>query len=86
MLADNRTDKVIGRIRFLTSSIRTIKFISWVGVPDGTIWAIIDEKFLAHPNIMKDNQKVSAIVKEIDRCAVGVKEKGVKAIRFINKQ
>lgn len=86
ILADKRTERVIGRIIFLTSSINTIKFISWEGVPEGTMWAIIDEKFLDHPKIIKDIHIVRLIVKEIDRWAVGVKEKGVKAIRFINRQ
>lgn len=86
MLADNRTESVMGRIMFLTNSIKTIKFISWKGVPEGTIWAIIDEKFLDHPNIIKDNHIVKAIVKEIDRWAVGVNENGVRAIRFIKRQ
>lgn len=35
MLAANRTDRVIGRIKFLTSSIITIKGIRAVGVPSG---------------------------------------------------
>lgn len=76
----------MGRIIFLTSSIRTIKFISCIGVPEGTMWAIIDEKFLDHPKSMKDNHNVKAIVKEIDKWAVGVNENGVSAIKFINKQ
>jgi len=38
MLAARRTDKVIGRIKFLTSSINTIKGISTSGVPAGTKW------------------------------------------------
>lgn len=83
MLADKRTERVIGRIKFLTISIRTIKFISWMGVPVGTKWAIMLEKFLLHPINMKENQKVRAKVNEIDRWAVGVKQKGVRAIKFI---
>lgn len=86
ILADRRTESVIGRIMFLTNSINTIKFISWKGVPEGTIWAIMDEKFLVHPKIIKDSHIASLIVKEIDKWAVGVKENGVNAIRFINKQ
>jgi len=41
MLADSRMDRVIGRIKFLTSSIKTMKFISSFGVPNGVIWATI---------------------------------------------
>jgi hypothetical protein len=37
MFADSRTDRVIGRIKFLTISITTIKFIRVVGVPVGVI-------------------------------------------------
>lgn len=83
MLADKRTERVIGRIKFLTISMRTIKFISWMGVPVGTKWAIMLEKFLLHPINMKENQKVRAKVNEIDKWAVGVKQKGVRAIKFI---
>jgi len=36
ILAAKRTDNVIGRIKFLTSSINTIKGIRALGVPDGT--------------------------------------------------
>ena len=86
IFADKRTERVIGRIMFLTNSIRTIKFISWKGVPEGTIWAIIDEKFLDHPNIIKESHMVKAVVKEIDKWAVGVNENGVKAMRFIKRQ
>jgi hypothetical protein len=37
MFADRRTDNVIGRIRFLTISMITMKFIKGVGVPIGVI-------------------------------------------------
>lgn len=36
IFAMSRTDSVMGRIMFLTSSIRTMKFIRAVGVPCGT--------------------------------------------------
>ena len=36
MLAASRTDKVMGRIMFLTSSIKTINGINALGVPEGT--------------------------------------------------
>ena len=39
ILAASRTDKVIGRIIFLTISINTIKGINTIGVPKGTRWA-----------------------------------------------
>ena len=39
MLAANRTAKVKGRIKFLMSSIKTIRGISGHGVPSGTRWA-----------------------------------------------
>lgn len=37
MLADSRTDKVMGRIMFLTISMITMKFIRGVGVPIGVM-------------------------------------------------
>ena len=36
MLAARRTDSVIGRIKFLTNSIKTIRGIRAAGVPEGT--------------------------------------------------
>lgn len=39
MFAANRTAKVRGRIIFLIVSIRTMKGIKRVGVPDGIRWA-----------------------------------------------
>jgi len=39
ILAARRTDRVIGRIKFLTSSITTISGIRTSGVPAGTKWA-----------------------------------------------
>ena len=39
MLAAKRTLSVIGRIRFLTISIKTIKGTKGRGVPRGTKWA-----------------------------------------------
>lgn len=41
ILAIKRTDRVIGRIRFLMVSIKTIKGINAPGVPEGTICANI---------------------------------------------
>lgn len=38
MFAVSRTHKVIGRIRFLTNSIITMKFIRATGVPWGSRW------------------------------------------------
>lgn len=38
ILADNRTAKVSGRIKFLIDSINTIKGINTEGVPWGTKW------------------------------------------------
>lgn len=39
ILAASRTERVIGRMIFLTNSINTIKGINTGGVPDGTKWA-----------------------------------------------
>jgi len=46
MLAVNRTDNVMGRIKFLVISISTIKFSKANGVPFGTVWAIIFLSYL----------------------------------------
>jgi len=83
ILADNRTERVIGRIKFLISSIITIKFIRAVGVPVGTMWIIIFFELFTHPNNIIESHIIIAVVNEIEIWAVGVKIKGNKAIKFI---
>lgn len=53
ILALNRTDKVIGRIRFLIDSIHTINGIRMLGVPNGIKWANIWVVLLIQPNNIK---------------------------------
>jgi len=59
--AVSRTHKVIGRIRFLTISIITMKDTKAVGVPCGTrcvnMWLV----FFIQPNIIMDIHIVSEI-------------------------
>jgi len=85
MLAESRMDSVIGRIIFLTSSIRTIKFIKAMGVPVGTMWAIILFELLIHPYNIILIQRIIAVGNESIIWADGVKMKGNKARKFINK-
>jgi len=61
--AVSRTDKVIGRIRFLTNSINTINIIRELGVPWGTKWDNIIFVFFIQPNIISLIQKVNEIGK-----------------------
>lgn len=49
MLAVKRTDREIGRIRFLIVSIRIMNGIRIVGVPDGIMWANIKFVDSIHP-------------------------------------
>ena len=49
ILAVNRTHNVIGRIKFLISSIATMKFISSTGVPCGSMWESMCLVFFVHP-------------------------------------
>jgi hypothetical protein len=57
-LAVNRTQSVMGRIKFLTISIITINIIKTVGVPWGSKWDNICLVFFIHPNIIKASQNV----------------------------
>jgi len=86
MLAAKRTDSVTGRMKFLTSSIITIRGISTLGVPEGTKWArnlLIALKI--NPISMKIHTQVAIPrVKEI--LLEGVKVYGVKPIKFIVQQ
>jgi len=66
ILAERRTDRVIGRIIVLISSISTIKKIRTGGVPLGTKWAINMLKF-------KTNEALIILIhihKEIDKLNV----------------
>lgn len=78
-LAVSRTDSVIGRIRFLTSSINTMNIIRGPGVPCGTRWDSIMFVFLIQPNIIKLNQNVKEIGKLIRMWEVKEKTWGYKA-------
>ena len=62
MLAAKRTDKVIGRIIWLTLSINVMNCESAIGVPVGTIWARKLFKFFLMENIIKPSQKGRAIL------------------------
>lgn len=73
ILAANRTDSVIGRITFLTISIKTMNGINAGGVPMGTKCANmsfgkLNQAYITcptHNGIAKENAKV--------KCAVEVK-------------
>jgi len=83
MLADSRIDKVIGRMMFLVSSIITMKFIRAIGVPVGTVWASILFVLFNQPKIIIANHIDRAVGSAIIICAVGVKVKGDRAMKFI---
>jgi hypothetical protein len=85
MLADSRMDKVIGRIIFLTVSIKTIKFIRAKGVLVGTIWDNILFVLFVHPKIIMDNHIERAVGNVIIIWAVGVNVKGESEMMFIMK-
>jgi len=80
ILADSRIDNVKGRIIFLTNSIRTIKFIKIIGVPVGTVWAIMFFVFLIHPYNIKLIQNATLVGNDNIIWAVGVKTNGIRAI------
>jgi hypothetical protein len=61
--AVSRTDRVIGRIRFLTNSINTINIINELGVPWGTKCDSIMFVFFTQPNMINLIQNVNEIGK-----------------------
>lgn len=73
ILADNRTESVIGRIIFLIVSIHTINGIKILGVPFGTRWENIWFVLLIHPYIIKQIQIGIDIVNVKIKCLVDVK-------------
>lgn len=72
IFAAKRTERVIGRIIFLTSSIMTIKGIKAGGVPIGTKWAKNEVKLFTKLKIIKLSHKGRAKVKVIARWLVAV--------------
>jgi hypothetical protein len=72
-LAVKRTHKVMGRIRLLTSSIITMKFIKGTGVPWGSRWESMWLVFFVHPKVMMVSHVASERGRVIGRCAVGEK-------------
>jgi hypothetical protein len=73
MLAERRMARVIGRIMFLTLSIRTMKGIRAPGVLCGTRWANISLLNFIQPNIIIPSHRGMAIVSEMAICLVEVK-------------
>lgn len=73
MFAINRTDSVIGRITFLTVSIKTINGMRADGVPEGTKWANMYIVLLIQPNIINLNHIGRARVKVKVMCLDAVK-------------
>lgn len=73
IFAARRTERVIGRIKFLIVSIKTIKEESIIGVPFGTKWENIWLVFLIQPNSIKIIQNGSAKEILIRICLVAVK-------------
>jgi hypothetical protein len=73
IFAISRMDRVMGRMMFLVISINTIKFMSGVGVPRGTRWAIIALMSVLTDRRLIDNQ--AGIVTMITGMACLVTEK-----------
>lgn len=84
-LAVRRTHSVMGRIRLLTSSMITIKFMRAAGVPWGSRWESMWFVFFVHPKVMMVSHVVRERVSVIGRCAVTEKFCGYSAVRFINR-
>lgn len=73
ILAASRTDRVIGRMRFLIISITTINGIRTGGVPVGTKWARNSVRLLISLNKIKASHRGSAKDNVIAKCLVAVK-------------
>jgi hypothetical protein len=82
ILAVSRTDNVIGRMMFLTSSIINMKLINGNGVPIGIVWINICFVIKLQAKIMIISHIENASENEILMCAVGVKINGNRARKF----
>ena len=76
MLAVNRTDNVIGRIINLVSSIITIRGAIAMGDPFGTKWVNISFGFFFMFFIITEANKIIAVIRQKEICAVTAKEYG----------
>lgn len=85
ILAANRTERVRGRIKFLTTSIKTMKGISTTGVPKGTKWASIELVVLNIPIIIWPTHKGKANLIVNTRCLEEVKIYGNKPMKLFKK-
>lgn len=84
IFAARRTERVIGRIKFLIVSIKTIKEDNSMGVPEGTKWENMWLVFLIHPNNMKIIQNGMARDILIRICLVAVKMYGNKPKKLLS--
>lgn len=82
MLAANRTDRVNGRITFLTNSIITIKGIKIGGVPSGTKWVIVELGSQEFLNKIWPSQRGMAKAQAKVKCADDVKIKGNRPLKL----
>lgn len=85
MFAVSRTHRVTGRIKLLTSSIRTMKFIKGTGVPWGSKCDNMCLVFFIHPNIIMVIQDISERGRVTVRWAVGEKICGYIARKLRSK-
>jgi hypothetical protein len=83
MLADNRTAKVPGRIKFLIISIKTIKGIRIVGVLRGTKWVNMWLVLLIQPYSINLIQIGRANDREKVKCLEEVKIWGNKPKKLL---
>lgn len=83
--AVSRTHKVMGRIKFLVSSIRTMNLMRATGVPCGTKCASMWFVFLIQPNRLMVNHLSKARGRVTTRCEVKEKICGNRAVAFIIK-
>lgn len=85
IFAISRTDKVIGRIRFLIISIITMIGMRGDGEPIGTMWENIKLVFLNIKYIILAVHRVNLMGKIIDICDVNINIDGIIEIMFIIK-
>lgn len=83
--AVKRTHRVMGRIRFLVNSIRTINDMSAPGVPWGNRWDSMWFVFFIHPNVTMASHLTKDKGRVTTRCEVTENTCGYKAVKFINK-
>jgi len=85
MLAASRNDRVIGRNKILTVSIRTKNGFNHIGAPPGKRFAAKDEGLNIIAEIIILNQRIAPNLRVNSKCLVVLKTYGSRPMKFTDR-